>query len=120
MTTTSEVDEEEQSYSMVVPVPQAQGAVEIAGSPSVTLQTLDLARHVAIAPTGERFVVATYNDTHMGRQYITAIYPQQGRYLTLFRLVLKEKSSETAEQAIRQHIEWVQGIQQGKLKQILK
>jgi hypothetical protein len=119
MSTNNEVAEEEQQYSMVAPVPQAQGVVEIVGSPSVTLQTLDLARHVAIAPNGQRYVVATFNDTHMGRQYVTAIYPQQSRYLTLFRLLIKEKSSENAEQAIRQHIEWVQAIQQGKLKQIL-
>ncbi len=116
----NEVVEEEQPYTMLVPLPQGHDVVEIPDAPGVVLQTLDLARHVAIAPNKTRYVVATYNDTHMGRQYITAIYPQQNSYLTLFRLIIHETSSETAEEAIQTHIEWVQMIQQGNLKQILE
>jgi hypothetical protein len=117
---TNETVEEEKRYAMIVPLPQAQGLVEIDNAPPIALQTLDLARHVAIAPDGKKYVVATYNDTHMGRQYVTALYPQQNGYLTLFRLMIQETSSETAEQAIQKHREWVEAIQQGKMKKLTK
>jgi hypothetical protein len=106
----------EEKPRLIAPLPQAQGLVEIPGSPDVVLQTLDLARHVALDPDGKRYVVATYNDTHMGRKYVTSVYPQQNSYLTMFRLVLHNYSSDNAEQAIQKHIETVRAIQQGKLK----
>ena len=95
-------------------------AVEIPNTPVVRLQTLDLARHVAIAPDGTRYVVATFDDNRLGRGYITAIYPQQNDYLTLIRLVIREIRSKTIEQAIQQHISVVQTIQQGKLNSLIK
>ena len=47
-------------------------AVEIANALPIRLHTLDLARHTVIAPDGKRFVVATSNDVHLGRGYVTA------------------------------------------------
>lgn len=95
-------------------------AIEVPGAPPVRLQTLDMARHIAIDPSGQRYVVATFDDTHMRDCYITAIYPQQNGYLTLFRLVLCELQSQTAEDAEQQHRTVIQAIQQGKLKNYTK
>lgn len=95
-------------------------AVEVPNAPPVRLQTLDLARHIAIAPDGKRYVVATFDDTRVNRGYVTAVYPQQNGYLTLVRLVLCELSSETPAQAVQQHISLVQTIQQGRLNEFLQ
>jgi hypothetical protein len=104
----------------VAPSTFQQYVVEIPDAPPVRLQTLDLARHIAVAPDGRRYVVATFDDNHMGNGYHTAVYPQQNGYLTLVRLPVYESSAETPEQAVQRHISLVQLIQQGKLKEILK
>ncbi len=85
-------------------------SVDIPNAPPVHLQTLDLARHIAIDPNGKRYVVATFDDTRLGRGYVTALYPQQNGYLTLYRLVIREWSCGSAELAIQQHIRLVQTI----------
>ncbi len=95
-------------------------AVEVPGAPFVRLQTLDLARHVAIAPDKRRFVVATYNDTHISGHYKTAVYPQQNGYLTLVRLMVHEFASEKPEQAIQLHKTVIQAIQQNKLDKFIR
>ncbi|MBV9229089.1 MAG: hypothetical protein JOZ18_07230, partial [Chloroflexi bacterium] len=73
--------------SLVLPSTDQTYTVEIPNAFPVRLQTLDLARHTAVAPNGKRYVVATFNDNHLNRGYITAVYPQQNGYLTLLRLV---------------------------------
>jgi hypothetical protein len=82
----------------------------------VRLQTLDYARHVAVAPDGKRYVVATYDETHLGRGIISVVYPQQNGYLTLVRLLLYEHGSETLDEALECHVELVHAIQRGKLR----
>ena len=94
--------------------------VEIPAALPVRLQTLDLARHIAIAPDGKRYIVATFDDTRLGRDYVTAIYPQQGGYLTLIRLVISEISSGTQEQAMQLHLAQIHMVQQGKLSEFIK
>ena len=94
--------------------------VDIPAALPVRLQTLDLARHVAIAPDGKRYVVATFDDTRLERGYVTSIFPQQNGYLTLIRLTLYETRSQTPQQAVELHINIVEAIQQGKIKQFLK
>lgn len=79
-------------------------------------QTLDVTRHTVIAPTGKRYVVATYDDKYIGRGYVTAVYPQQNEYLTLVRLTICEFINVTADEAIKRHIATVQAIQQGTLE----
>jgi hypothetical protein len=102
-------------------LPKHQGrSVEIAGALFVRLHRLDLARHVAIAPDGKRYVVATYDDTHMGRGYVTTVMPQQSDYLTLIRLAVCTVTSDTAQEAVQQHIAVVQTIQQGKLDEFVR
>jgi len=93
-------------------------AVEIPNALPVILQTLDVARHVAITPRGKRYVVATFNDSLLGREYITAVYPQQNEYLTLVRLTIREYVSNTIDQAIQRHVSVVQAIQQGNLHEL--
>jgi hypothetical protein len=110
---------ETERISTSVAIPQ-RSEVDIPNAAPVRLQTLDLARHVGVAPDGRRYVVATYNDTHLHRDYITAIYPQQNGYLTLVRLMVCEFSSETPEEAVQLHILTVQAIQQGKLRDFIK
>jgi hypothetical protein len=95
-------------------------AVDIPGVPPVRLHTLDLARHVAIAPDEKRYVVATYDDNRISGEYVTAVYPQQNGYLTLIRRVVGEFKSETPEQAIQLHKTLIQTIQQGKLNDFIK
>ncbi|HEV2661136.1 MAG TPA: hypothetical protein VGU68_11075, partial [Ktedonobacteraceae bacterium] len=95
------VDSDEQS--LVSSSTNQTWEVEVTDAPTVRLQTLDLARHVAIAPDKRRYVVATYNDTHISGSYITAVYPQQNGYLTLVRLMLHSFKSGTPEQAIQLH-----------------
>ena len=93
-------------------------AVEIPQALPMRLHAFDLARHTVIAPNGKRYVVATFDDTHVGRGYVTAVYPQQNNYLTLVRLVVTELSSSTPEEAIKKHISMVQSIQQGSLEEL--
>ncbi len=114
----NKVSETEQP--LVLAAPQSRRAIELPGAPPVRLQTLDLARHIAIAPNDQRYVVATFDDRRLGRGYITAAYPQQNGYLTLVRLSVCELSSETIEQAEQRHVTLVHAIQQGKLKAYLK
>lgn len=95
-------------------------AVEITNALPIRLHALDLARHVVISPDGRRFVVATSDDTRLGRGYITAVYPQQNDYLTLVRLTILETISNTPEEAIKRHISVAHAIQQGKLKDLNK
>ncbi|GCE03626.1 hypothetical protein [Dictyobacter aurantiacus] len=94
--------------------------LEIPGAPPVRLQTLDLARHIAIAPDHKQYVVATFADRNFGRDYVTTIYPQQGGYHTLVRLPLCEYVFSDPEEALQRHVELVQVIQQGKLRSYLK
>ncbi|GCF07881.1 hypothetical protein [Dictyobacter arantiisoli] len=94
--------------------------IVIPGAPPVRLQTLDLARHVAVAPDGKDFVVATFTDTNMGRTIVTAVFPLQGHYLTLVRLPVCEYETDDPEVAIQRHITLVQAIQQGQLKAYVK
>ena len=97
-----------------------QRAVEIPNALPVRLQTLDLARHVVIAPDGKRYVLASFDDSRLGNGYVTVVYPQQNGYLTLVRLAVFETSSETPEQAVQRHLEVAQAIQQGKLTKLVK
>jgi len=94
--------------------------VEIPGVAPVQLHTLDLARHIAIAPDEKRYVVATFDGTRIGRKYVVAVYPQQGNYLTLIRLPVCEFHTELAEHAVQRHIALVQAIQKGNLKTYLR
>lgn len=111
----------ENSEQTLIPIAEeASRELVIPGSSPVRLQTLDVARHSTPAPNGKRYVVATFNDQRMGRGYITAIYPQQGGYLTLIRLVLAEASSKTVDEAVQKHTDFIQKIQQGKLTQLLQ
>ena len=91
-------------------------AVEIPRALPMRVNAFDLARHTVIAPNGKRYVVATFDDTHVGRGYVTAVYPQQNDYLTLIRLIITELSSPTPDEAIKQHISIAEAIQQGSLK----
>lgn len=105
----------------LVELPTNQGhAMDIPGALPVRLHRLDLARHVAIAPDDKRYVVATYDDMHIGRGYITTAMPQQNGYLTLIRLAVGEIRSDTPEEAIQRHIVLVQAIQQGKLHEFVQ
>ncbi len=104
----------------LVAVPHTHRAVEIANALPVRLQELDLARHVAIAPDGKCFVVATFDDRRLGRGYVSAVYPQQNNYLTLYRLVVCEFSSNTPEEAIQRHIALVQAIQRDTLNSYIQ
>lgn len=92
--------------------------IDIPNAAPVKPHTFDIARHVAIAPDGKRFVVATADDTRIQRGYVTSVYPQQGGYMTLLRLVVAELSSRTPEEAIQRHIATVQAIQNGKLNEL--
>lgn len=97
-----------------------KSSVEILDAVPVHLQTLDLARHIAIAPDGKRYVVATFDGTHVDRKYVIAVYPQQGNYLTLIRLPVCQFHAGLPEDAIQRHIALVQAIQKGKLKTYLR
>jgi hypothetical protein len=101
----------------LTPIPERR-AIEIPNALPVLLQTLDIARHTAIAPNGKRYVVATYDDTLLGHDIITDVYPQQNEYLTLVRLTVIQFTSKTIDQAIQRHISTVQAIQQGKINDL--
>ncbi|GCE17246.1 hypothetical protein [Dictyobacter kobayashii] len=94
--------------------------LDVPGAPPVRLQTLDLARHIAIAPDHKQYVVATFADRNLGREYVTTVYPQQGGYHTLVRLPVCEYVFDDPDDALERHVELVQVIQQGKLKSYLK
>jgi hypothetical protein len=110
----------EDDQSLVLPSTSHKRAVEIPNALPVRLQRLDVARHVAIAPDGKRYVVATFDDTLVGHGYMTAVYPQQNGYLTLLRLVICERESETLEEAVQSHTACIQAIQRGKLQELVK
>jgi hypothetical protein len=93
--------------------------IEIPGAAPVRLQTLDLARHIAIAPDGKDYVVATFADKNMGREYVTSVYPLQSHYLTLVRLPVCQYVTDDPDVAIQRHIDLIHVIQQGKLKTYL-
>ena len=113
-------DAVDSEQSLVASATNRTWEVEIHDAPTVRLQTLDLARHVAIAPDKRCYVVATYNDTHISGSYITAVYPQQNGYLTLVRLMVHAFKSETPEQAVQLHKALIQAIQQGTLDKFIK
>ena len=94
--------------------------ITIPNAPPIRLQTLDLARHVAIAPNGKRYVVATFDDTRLGNGFVTDVYPQQNEYLTLVRIVVCSFSSQNEDDAVQRHIAVVQGIQQGRLNELIE
>lgn len=98
----------------------ANNGVDLSNAPAVRLQTLDVARHVALDPQGKRYVVATFDDRHIDRGYVTAVYPQQNGYLTLVRLVICELTSETRDGALQNHVRLIQAIQQGTLNDFVK
>jgi hypothetical protein len=89
-------------------------------APAVRLQVPDTARHVVTAPDGKRYVVATFDDRRLGRGYVTAVYPQQNGYLTLYRLVVYERGSETLDEAVEHHIEIAEAIQRGRLQNYIR
>jgi hypothetical protein len=107
--------EDGETYSLTQ-VAQSQ-ALEIPEAAPIRLQRLDLARHAVTAPDGRHYVVATFDDTRVGNGYITAVYPQQGGYLTLVRLVVCEYSSESRQEAVQRHLELAEAIQQGRLNE---
>src|SRR5512135_2877585 len=76
---------ESEPASSLPAIHSVRGAVSIPDAAPVRLQTLDLARHVAIAPDEKRYVVATFDDHRVGNGFVTAIYPQQNDYLTLIQ-----------------------------------
>ena len=108
------------TYSTITPVTPRVSAVALPNVAPVRLQTLDLARHIAVAPDGRSYVVATYEDKRMGRAFVTAVFPQQNGYLTLVRLMVCELLSQTPDQAVQRHIDLIQTIQQGKLKEYVE
>lgn len=89
--------------------------IEVANALPMRRYVLDLARHSTLAPDGKRYVVATFDDTHLQNGYVTAVYPQQYDYLTLVRLEIAHFSSATPEAALKRHLAVIQSIQQGKL-----
>ncbi|HTI13825.1 MAG TPA: hypothetical protein VL461_04525 [Dictyobacter sp.] len=110
----------ETEQALVTPEAPESRAVDIPGIPPVKRHTFDLARHLAQSPDGKNYVVATYDDRHMGRGYVTSIFPQQGGYLTLVRLPLGEISSQDPEEAVECHISVIRAIQQGKIRNYLQ
>jgi hypothetical protein len=105
----------------IIPIePVVAREIQIAGAPAVRLQTLDYARHIAITPDKRHYVVATFDDTRLGRKFVTAVFPQQNGYLTLVRLPVCEFQAENPEEALQRHVALIQAIQQGKLKEFIK
>lgn len=116
--TIKETEGNEQTL-IALPTPVRNIAIDIPNAPTVKLQTLDLARHVAIAPDGKRYVVATIDESHVGRDYITSVYPQQSNYLTMVRMTVCELFSKTPQEAVQRHIATIQAIQNGKIKELV-
>lgn len=113
-------DNETVEIELSTPLTLEKPKVEVPGATPVHLQTLDLARHVAVAPDGKCYVVATFDATRMGQKYVIAVYPQQGSYLTLIRLPVCEFHAERPDDAVQRHIALIQVIQKGKLKAYLR
>jgi hypothetical protein len=107
-------------HSSIAPITDQRAALEIPNAPPVRLQTSDLARHVAITPDGKRYVVATFDDKYVDKGFVTAVYPQQNGYLTLYRLMVYQVKSETAEDALQRHVAFTQAIQQGRLNELVQ
>jgi hypothetical protein len=95
----------------------ANRSLDIPKAQPVHLQTFDVARHIAVAPDGKRYVVATVDDTRLRRGYNISVYPQQNGYLTLIRLGICTFSRETLDEALQLHITLVQAIQEGRLQE---
>lgn len=108
------------SIRTVAEVSAIRYELEIPGALPVHLQTLDLARHIAIDPDGKRYVVASFDDHRLNRDFTTAIYPQQNGYLTLICLVIAEFRSQTPEAALERHTMVTKAIQAGQLEDLLK
>lgn len=105
------------------PLPASAGerrSLEIPNAPPVRLQALDFARHIAVAPDGKRYVIATYDERHLKRGILSAVFPQQNGYLTLIQLVVCKFTSTKIEDALQRHVELVQAIQQGKLREYIQ
>ena len=113
-------DAVDDDQSLVSNPTNSSRGVENVNAPSVWLQTLDLARNVAIASDGNRYVVATFDDTRISGKYVTAVYPQQNGYLTLIRLIISEMKSDTPVQAMQLHQSIIRAIQQGTLQEFLQ
>lgn len=92
--------------------------IEIANALPMRRYVLDLARHSTLAPDGKRYVVVTFDDTHLHNGYVTAVYPQQYDYLTLIQLEIAHFSSATPEKAIETHLAVIQAIQRGTLAEL--
>ena len=104
-----------------IPAPSREkSGLEIPNAAPVRLQTLDFARHIAVAPDGKRYVVATYDETHMQRGIISAVFPQQNGYLTLVQLAVCKFSTTKLQDALQHHVALVQAVQQGKLREYIK
>jgi hypothetical protein len=97
-----------------------RSGLEIPNAAPVRLQTLDFARHIAVAPDGKRYVVATFDETHLQRGIISAVFPQQNGYLTLVQLAVCKFSSTKVQDALKCHVELVQAVQQGKLREYIE
>jgi len=117
-TATQGIAEDEQTIVHLNPTQKYD--IEIPGAPLARYQTLDFARHIAASPDGKHYVVATFDDRHMGRGFVTAAYPQQNGYMTLVRLPAIELSSSNVETALQHHKDLVLAIQQGKLKDFIQ
>jgi len=106
----------EQSTAQTLAVQASRSyTIEVANALPMRRYVLDLARHSTLAPDGKRYVVATFDDTHLQNGYVTAVYPQQYDYLTLVSLEIAHFSSATPEAALKRHLAVIQSIQQGKL-----
>ena len=113
----NDVTGEDAPILALTPIPERR-AIDIPNALPVVLQTLDIARHTAIAPNGKRYVVATYDDSLFGHDFVTDVYPQQNEYLTLVRLTVAQFTNKTIDSAIQRHIATVQAIQQGKANEL--
>ncbi len=114
------IDEAMENEQRLVSFANQRRNVEIPNAAPVLLHTDDLARHVAIAPNGKRYVVATYDDAVMGNPYKTTVFPQQGGYLTLVSLSVCSFASQTLEDAVQFHQKTVQIIQNGHLDELVR
>ncbi len=112
------IEEAMESEQGLVALSNQRRNVEIPNAAPVRLHTDDLARHVATAPNGKRYVVASYIDAVMGSPCRTTVFPQQGGYLTLVRLPICSFSSQTLDAAILQHQKVIQAIQNGRLEEL--
>jgi hypothetical protein len=107
----------------LLPLPAPAGekcGLEIPNAAPVRLQTLDFARHIAVSLDGKRYVVATYDERHLKRGIVSAVFPQQNGYLTLIQLVICKFISTKVEDALQHHVALVQAIQQGKLREYIQ